>query len=148
MQAQPLSRSNQSSASLSPFSEPRSRRRTRGLPLVEVSLVITVMLGLISVLLIGFKAYKEGADRATCIQNIGTVQKAMRSYSNLNGNFPGDAIGDFQSEIIGPNKFLNALAPCPGGGTYTFSGDTIVEVGDLYINCSIGDHEPTIVHGW
>ena len=116
--------------------------------LVEVSLVIAVMLGLISVLLIGFKAYKAGADRATCIQNIGTVQKAMRSYSNLSGNFPGDTVPGLQSEIIGPDKFLNELSPCPGGGTYTFSGDTIIDTGDLFMDCSIGDHVPTVTKGW
>lgn len=116
--------------------------------LVEVSLVIAVMLGLISVLLIGFQAYKDGADRATCIQNIATVQKALRSYSNINGKFPGDTVLDLENEIIGPDKFLNALAPCPGGGTYGFAGDTIVEVGDLFMDCSISDHVPTVVNGW
>ena len=110
--------------------------------------MIAVMLGLISVLLIGFKAYKEGADRATCIQNIATVQKAMRSYSNISGKFPGDTVPNLQNEIIGPDKFLDALVPCPGGGTYTFTGDTIVEVGDLFMNCSIGEHKPQIVNGW
>ena len=106
------------------------------------------MLGLISVLLIGFKAYKAGADRATCIQNIATVQKAMRSYSNISGSFPGDTVPDVQNEIIGPDKFLNALSPCPAGGTYSFAGDTIVNVGDLFMDCSISDHEPLIVNGW
>ena len=148
MQAQPFSRQPQATRHLPPFHRAIGRRKSAGLTLIEVSLVIAVMLGLISVLLIGFKAYKEGADRATCIQNIATVQKAMRSYSNINGRFPGDTVADLQSEIIGPDKFLNTLAPCPGNGTYTFSGDTIVGIGDLFMDCSISEHEPQVVNGW
>ena len=120
----------------------------RAMTVVEVTVVIAVLLGLISVLLVGFKAYKSGADRASCIQNIATVQKAMRSYSNINGKFPGDTVTDLKDEIIGPEKFLNALAPCPGGGNYSFAGDTIVEVGSLFMACNIDGHEPTDPNGW
>ena len=116
--------------------------------LVEVSLVVAVLLGLISVLMVGFRAYKQGVDRAACIQNIGTVQKAMRSYSNLQGKFPGDPVTDLEGQIIGPDKFLNTLSPCPSGGSYSFAGDTIVEIGNLYMSCDIGGHEPKIYLGW
>jgi hypothetical protein len=47
-----------------------------GLTLIEVTLVIAVLLGLISVLFIGVSAYKEGSNRSKCILNISNVQKA------------------------------------------------------------------------
>ena len=58
-------------------------KKQAGLTLIEVTLVIAVLLGLISVLFIGVSAYKEGSNRSKCILNISNVQKAVRSYQNL-----------------------------------------------------------------
>jgi type II secretory pathway pseudopilin PulG len=127
--------------------------RQRGMTLVEITLVIAVMLGLISVLLIGFDAYKAGANRANCIQNVVVVQKAVRSYSNLSEVAPGDIVSDFKDRLIGPGKMIEAVIPCPAGGHYTFnstnsSGDTVPTIGDLYLNCSLGDHTPKNSTSW
>lgn len=122
--------------------------KRRAMTLVEVSLVIAVMLGLISVLLIGFSAYKRGADRAICVQNISIVQKAMRSYSNLHANFPGDIVTGLEGELIGSGKFIDTISPCPGSGVYSFGGDAVPSIGTLYMNCTISEHVPSDPTSW
>lgn len=116
--------------------------------LIEVTLVIAVLLGLISILILGVTAFKKGSNRALCIQNLSTVQKSMRSYSNLHGKRPGEVVTDLKDEFIGPDKFILTVSPCPGNGTYSFGGDTIPVAGDLYMTCSIADHVPKNATGW
>ncbi len=70
----------------------KNTKNSAGMTLIEVTLVIAVLLGLISVLFIGVKAYKRGSDRAKCILNVSTLQKAVRSYQNLYELEEGDAL--------------------------------------------------------
>jgi type II secretory pathway pseudopilin PulG len=126
----------------------RQHSQARGMTLIEVTLVIAVLLGLISVLMIGATAFKKGSNRALCIQNLATVQKSMRSYSNLHAKGPGDVVTDLKVQFIGPGKFIGNVTPCPGSGTYSFGGDTISLAGDLYMTCSIADHVPKNATGW
>lgn len=125
-----------------------SRRSTRGMTLVEVTLVVAVLLGMILVLFVGVSAYKQGANRAICIQNIASVQKALRSYSNLYTLAPGDTVSNLKDAIIGPDKFIEAEPNCRSGGTYTYGGDVIPVAGTAYLGCSISDHVPSSVSGW
>ncbi len=55
----------------------------RGLTLIEITLVVGVLLGLISVLFIGVSAYKEGSNRSKCLLTSSSVQKAMRARQNM-----------------------------------------------------------------
>jgi len=119
-----------------------------GLTLIEVTLVIAVLLGLISVLFIGVTAYKEGSNRSKCILNISNVQKAVRSYQNLYEKNNGDAC--VQATIAGSGKLLETVPTCPSSGTYTWLG-TIPSVGTAYLTCSLAttsDHAPTTTAGW
>lgn len=121
---------------------------SRGFTLIEVTVVVAVLLSMITVLFLGVAAYKRGSDRALCIQNIGTVQKAIRSYSNLYAYGTGQTVTNLKDEIIGPGKFLEADPVCRSGGTYTYGGDTIPMPSVAYLSCSIGDHVPSSVSGW
>ena len=119
-----------------------------GFTLLEVTLVVTVVLGLIIILYVQLKAYKDGSDRATCIQNIATVQRAVRSFGNLHEIFPGDTSPGMQSSFIGVGKFLDGDPKCPADGTYTYMGDVMPPAGVLYLDCSIADHVPQTTAGW
>lgn len=119
-----------------------------GLTLIEVTLVIAVLLGLIGVIFVGVMAYKEGANRSMCIQNMASVQKAMRSYCNFHELNPGDAIVDLHGKVITQAKFFSYEPQCPSGGTYTFSDGTVPVVGALFMSCSINDHIPAATGGW
>jgi prepilin-type N-terminal cleavage/methylation domain-containing protein len=126
----------------------KSAGRNAGYTLIEVTTVITVILGLVMVLYVQFAAYKRGADRAACIQKIATVQRAVRSYGNLFEYFPGDTVPGLKDEFIGLGKFVEEDPACPDDGTYTFLGDLMPAPGALYIDCSIADHVPDVHDGW
>lgn len=123
-------------------------KKQAGLTLIEVTLVIAVLLGLISVLFIGVTAYKQGSNRAKCILNIATVQKAVRSYQNLYELNIGDdlAVGT----ITGGGKMIETEPACPSDGEYTF-GEEVPAAGTAYLTCSLAEsdqHEPATVAGW
>jgi prepilin-type N-terminal cleavage/methylation domain-containing protein len=115
----------------------------KGMTLLELTVVILVLLGLISILFVGGRAWKKGADRAGCVLNVRTAQQAIRSYSNLIQLSPGDTIpgGATREEVIaGPGKFLEALPKCPGGGTYGGQElTTIPHQGVVLMACNVGD---------
>jgi prepilin-type N-terminal cleavage/methylation domain-containing protein len=120
----------------------------KGFTLIEVTLVIAVLIGLISVTFVGVLAYKQGSNRAMCIQNVSSVQKAMRSYCNFNELNPGDSVSDLHGKLITQGKFFSHEPACPSGGTYTFIEGSVPAVGSLYITCSILDHVPASTGGW
>lgn len=140
----------------------RQRRRAirwsrEGFTLVELSIVIIVLLVFLSMLFIGARAWKRGSDRAGCIMNIRQMQMAVRAYSNTNSLESGDYLsllgpaGVPGSAIIGPDNFIESLSTCPGMGLYTLHGNTVPEVGDLYMTCSLSStdrHEPEFHATW
>lgn len=125
-------------------------KKQAGLTLIEVTLVIAVLLGLISVLFIGVSAYKEGSNRAKCILNITNCQKAVRSYQNMYEKAIGD---DLTLEtLVGEGKMLETDPECPSGGEYTGAGD-IPLIGTAYLTCDYEEgteaaHEPASTSGW
>ncbi len=128
----------------------KNTKKIAGLTLIEITLVIAVLLGLISVLFIGVSAYKEGSNRSKCILNISNVQKAVRSYQNLYEKNEGDTLA--MSTIAGTGKLLETVPTCPSSGTYSVVG-SIPTVGTAYLSCSLsavadGDHKPTTTTGW
>jgi type II secretory pathway pseudopilin PulG len=124
-------------------------KKQAGLTLIEVTLVIAVLLGLISVLFIGVSAYKEGSNRSKCILNISNVQKAVRSYQNLYEVNSGAALA--MATIAGTGKLLETVPTCPTAtGAYTLAA-TIPAVGTAALTCSLAtshQHAPTSVAGW
>jgi len=120
----------------------------KGFTLIEVTLVIAVLLGLISVTFVGVLAYKQGSNRAMCIQNVSSVQKAMRSYCNFNELNPGDPVSDLHGKLITQAQFFSHEPACPSGGTYTYVDGQVPAVGALFITCSIPDHVPAATGGW
>jgi hypothetical protein len=117
--------------------------------LIEITLVISVLLGLVMVLFIGVASYKEGVNRAYCIHNVERVQTAMRSYTNLQEYSPGDTTAEsLQDRIIGPGRFIEVEVECPSNGTYSFKGDLVPITGVAYVECSIGEHRPLSTANW
>lgn len=119
-----------------------------GYTLIEVTLVLAVLLMMASVLFLGTQAYRKGSDRAICVQQIATVQKAVRAYGNLNDLVPGTTVPGLKNELIGPDKFIPVPPRCPAGGLYTFRGETLPAVGDLYMSCNAEGHLPKAHAAW
>ncbi|MBK1790104.1 type II secretion system protein [Persicirhabdus sediminis] len=123
-----------------------------GMTLIELTIVILVLITLISVLFIGAKAYKEGADNATCILNQEQVQKAVRSHQNMNAkndteSFPHDEVFGATGIISEPTE------PTEPDNLYAGMQDDVYPVvGTAYISCTTtngnGPHAPASTEGW
>jgi len=126
----------------------KNTKNSAGMTLIEVTLVIAVLLGLISVLFIGVKAYKRGSDRAKCILNVSTLQKAVRSYQNLYELDEGDAL--VQATLIGAGKMMEVAPTCPNKlNAYVWSA-VVPTTGIAYLDCNDTDmdHSPSTLAGW
>lgn len=89
--------------------------------LLELTVVILVLLGLVGILFIGARAWKNGSDRSGCILTVRNAQNAIRAYANMRGLDAGADIPGGRSReavITGPGNFFDAWPACPGGGGY------------------------------
>lgn len=123
-------------------------KRDAGLTLIEVTLVVAVLLGLIGVIFIGATSYKEGSNRSMCILHISQVQKAVRAHQNMYQRNFGDSCP--QSVLVGAGRMLEIAPSCPSGGSYTWLG-TIPQLDNAYLTCSLAtshDHKPLNTLGW
>lgn len=126
-------------------------RRSAGLTLIEMSVMMFAMILLATLLLTTARAWLRGADRAMCLVNIQAVQKGVRGYANMEGLDPGAIVSGLEEEVVGAGKFFDELPACPAMGHYTLGGDQIPGLGTLYMSCSLEstlDHVPDDTLGW
>lgn len=133
--------------------------------LLELTVVIMVLLGLISVLFIGARAWKRGSDRSGCVVTLRNVQVAARSYQNMYGyNYGGRPYAEGGTQDIAAHLFAKGYITskvydqsrgtqkCTGDGTYTCPlPDIFPEEGQLYMTCSLSSsdkHSPASSTGW
>lgn len=119
--------------------------------LLEMTVVIIMLLMLIALLFLGAEAWRKGSDRAICLLNIETMQKAVRGFSNAHGYEAGESVDALQGRLIGPDGYFANQPSCHGGGEYEFGGDRIPDFGTLYMSCSLAEtnrHEPDDYEGW
>jgi len=139
--------------------------RHRGITLLELTVVITVLLSLISILFIGARAWKRGSDRASCVMTLRNMQVAARSYQNLYGyNCGGQPYVESNSQHIALHLYEKGyiekllfdracgVEKCPGGGFYICpKPDFFPTAGTLYMTCSFADsdaHTPSSHADW
>ena len=136
-------------------------RHCRGLTLLEVSLVISMMMMLISLVFVGARAWRIGSDRAKCILNQRTFQMAVRSYQNMYG-FPNGAQpnGGNLPESLWTMEFISehlyncatGISKCPGGGNYLIADPSrFPDDGVVYMTCSLAEsrgHGPENDEDW
>jgi len=88
-----------------------------GTTLVELSVVIAVILLLVSVLFIGVTAWKDSANRAACLVNLATLQKAVRGYQNSNIDDPTiQAAGFVSAANLATLGYFGSKPVCPTDG--------------------------------
>lgn len=127
---------------------PASQKRDVALTLIELTLVVAVLLGLISVLFLGATSYKEGSNRSMCILNISQAQKAVRAYQNMYQKNFGDECT--METLVGEGRMLEYELLCPSGGEYTWLG-AVPALDSAYLSCSMAasrHHIPTNTGGW
>jgi len=128
-----------------------TRRALPAFTLVEMTVVVSVSLSLISVLTASARAWKRNSDRADCVSTIRNFQGALRSYQNLYGYSDGmfqtkvgesaDIAVQLRShDLITRDQYQQAMGQqtCSGGGTYSRKQpDRFPLQGELYLNCSL-----------
>ncbi|WP_129589584.1 type II secretion system protein [Rubritalea profundi] len=128
---------------------PHTHSRPRGATLIELAVVISMLLSLISALFISAKYYKEAADKSSCITQISQFQKAVRTYQNLNSLANGDSISS--SDFYGEDKPYRVKVFCPlGGGDYNLL-EEIPSSGVAFATCAEynalnGSKDPSQAH--
>ncbi len=130
-------------------------KRTSGMTLLELTVVILVLLSLISILFVGARAWKKGSDRAGCIMNIRNVQQAVRGHANMNNlavdvDLPATVIYGDSTETAANSNVYMKTPKCPANGTYTPAGN-VPATGTLYITCTLAadaQHEPAEHTTW
>lgn len=118
------------------------RHRKSGFTLIEISLVIALLLGLIAVAFVGIGSYRKGADKAKCKMQLAAVQKAIRGKANMENLAIGATLAS--TDVFGTGKMINSAPVCPSGGAYTWTGD-VPAVGTPYGNCNHVDGDTTHV---
>jgi type II secretory pathway pseudopilin PulG len=122
----------------------RSRRlRAAGMTLIEISLVIALLLGLIAVVFLGIGSYRKGSDKAKCKMQLAAAQKAVRSQANFQNLDMGAAFTS--TDAFGPGLALENEPVCPSGGTLTWAG-TIPAIGTAYGTCDFADGDGVTTH--
>ncbi|NIY16297.1 MAG: hypothetical protein GWM98_16060 [Nitrospinaceae bacterium] len=135
-------------------SKVKAPRLSPGLSSIELTAVLLLLLLAIGVIFLGVRNYKDSSDRAICVMTIHSVQNAVRSFSNLHGLEPGTLLSsslDLRGELVGSGRYLEALHPCPSGGSYVDLGNRIPPTGELYLTCSLAKgkrHIPQVVDYW
>lgn len=140
---------------------------TRGMTLVELTVVIVVLLALSAMTYIGGRAWKRGSDRSACIMNLRNFQVATRSYQNLYGYFSGSQptmeYGTYEiaRHLLEKGYVSRGLydqskgtKSCAGGGIYNIAAPDVFPMpGELYMKCSLSaveNHQPApgSADGW
>ncbi len=110
-------------------------RNRRGLTLIELVVVMTILVALAGLLVPTFASMLTRGHTSTCSTNIGEVNKAVQEYQLLYGGYPNnlDALTDGSTLI---NYLANGAAYPPnngssgneGGGQFTAVTPTAAEV--------------------
>lgn len=142
------------------------RRALPAFTLVEMTVVISVSLSLISFATTSARTWKRNSDRADCVAALRNFQMAVRSYQNLYGYSDGmhqvsvngsSDIADqlLKRDLITRIQYRQAIGiePCSGGGTYSRSQpDRFPLLGAPYLNCSLSmapqQHSPDSSTDW
>jgi prepilin-type N-terminal cleavage/methylation domain-containing protein len=119
--------------------------RQRGTTLIELSVVIAIILLLVGVLFIGVQAWRNSANKAACLVNISSIQKAARGYQNAHLLNPTDALP--HASLVA-DQYFTTLPTCPvSTNTYAFT-DAVPDIGAAYAACSDANHAPAKLDNW
>lgn len=118
-------------------------KKTKGMTLLELTVVILVLLSLISILFIGARAWKKGSDRSANVLNLRNTQQAMRGHQNMYTLVTGDA---FTAAMLA--DYMPLPTPPVDTVTYTPVG-TVTAVGALWLGPNAagdegGDYGPEV----
>lgn len=128
-----------------------TKRKNKGMTLLELTVVILVLLSLISILFVGARAWKRGSDRSANLMNLRNTQQAMRGHENMRTDVNDNSFEQADLEEYMP--FPANIGSGVDGVSYA-AGTTITPVGTLWMTATyganVGDFEPaaTVTADW
>jgi type II secretory pathway pseudopilin PulG len=121
-----------------------------GTTLVELSVVIAVILLLVSVLFVGVTAWKNSANRAACLVNLSSIQKAVRGYQNSHAD--DSTVVSVPANALVTDGYFGSVPTCPAAGTYAPNPASAAipfpAAGAAAVTCSVATHAPTSTANW
>ncbi len=90
-----------------------SRMRKRGLTLIELLVIITIIAVLIGLLVVALQPVREAARRTWCVQNLKQIGLALQNFNSTQNHFPGSGqlTGSSKSPTVGGWSFLVMILP-------------------------------------
>lgn len=143
-----------------------TRRALPAFTLVEMTVLISVSLSLISVVTTSARTWKRNSDRADCVAVLRNFQTAVRSYQNLYGYSDGmihvsiNGYTDITYHLLHKDLITRVqqqqamgMEPCCSGGTYfRTQPDRFPLPNEPYLNCSLAvapqQHAPESSADW
>lgn len=126
------------------------RKSASGITLLELSIVILVLLTLVSILFVGARGWKKGADRSANILNIRNAQQAVRGYQNSHVLRFGEPLTE---DIVygiagdGVDAYLRKPTP-PTSAILSYQGGSVVpEIGELWLQVDYEDSTASSTYG-
>jgi type II secretory pathway pseudopilin PulG len=143
-----------------------TRRALPAFTLVEMTIVISVSLSLISVVTTSARTWKRNSDRADCVADLRNFQMAVRSYQSANGyqcgmfhvNLGGRT--DIADHLLENGRISRAqhrqsigVQSCNAGGEYyRIQPDRFPLQGESYLTCTLAagslHHQPDHTADW
>lgn len=130
-----------------------TKKGKKGFTLIEITLVLALILGLIAILIVSIRSYLMHADRTRCILTITDTQKAVRSEANayelnIGAPFPTSRLvpAYFATLPRCPStnsNYQNLFSQVPAYGTLYFRCATIMTV-----NSGVRNHNPDPDNKW
>lgn len=81
-------------------------KKALGMTLIELTVVILVMFGLIAAVFLGTSAWKRGSDRTMAILMIRSAQQGLRSHIQIEG-FDGANYPELPEQLFGQDKYVS-----------------------------------------
>jgi type II secretory pathway pseudopilin PulG len=121
-----------------------------GTTLVELSVVIAVILLIAGVTFVAIQGWRDAANKAACIVNLATLQKAVRGYYNVNTDSPAVITAGYSLPILHAAGFIGSDAgpTCPAANAGYAKQATLVngwpDVGVQAFTCpNAPPHQPS-----